>query len=182
MRQQRGADQVIVGDIGQQAGMATRIVVQSVDGAEPHILSRQPRLRIAIVLGLHDVEFKGRVAARKAAHGGWQFLLRLDQLAQIRQRFGRWHVRHRQLVFNPLFRLLERSGHMEDLCAMLNGHHATAGKTAAIAAAIHLVDDGCIEIAAPQEICMQRMHAASLYRGVGRAQCLAQHLAAEHLR
>ena len=46
----------------------------------------------------------------------------------------------------------------------------------AIAAAIHLIDDGTIEIAAAQEIGVQRMHVEAIDRVVRRHQCLTEHL------
>ena len=72
---------------------------------------------------------------------------------------------------------------MEDLLAVLDRGHAAAGEAVAVAAAIDEVDDRRIEVAALQEVGVQRVrHLRASPRCVGRAQRLAEHLAAEHLR
>ena len=69
------------------------------------------------------------------------------------------------------------------LAAVLDRHHPPRGEAAAIAAAIHAVHDGLGEIAASQEIRMQRVHHAAVFDGgARRLQRLAEHLPAEHLR
>jgi hypothetical protein len=92
------------------------------------------------------------------------------------------HRRHVDLVIEPLFHYLEGSRHVEYLLAMLNGHHPAVGKAVAVEAAIHLVHNRRIEIAAPQEISVQRMHHPIGHGGGRGAQGLSQHLAAEYLR
>ena len=78
---------------------------------------------------------------------------------------------------------LERGGHVEDLLAVLDRDDAAAGEALAVAAAIDVVDDGRVEVAAPQKVRVQRMHHAALGdRARCRPQGLAQHLAAEDLR
>ena len=52
----------------------------------------------------------------------------------------------------------------------------------AVAAAIHLIDDGAIEIAAAQEIGMQRMHLETIDRLVRGHQRLTEHLPTVNLR
>ncbi len=47
---------------------------------------------------------------------------------------------------------------------------------------VHLVDNGRIEIAAAQKICVQRVHRAVIRGCGGRHQGLTQHLPAEYLR
>ena len=86
------------------------------------------------------------------------------------------------LVVGPVLLDLERGGHVEDLLAVLDRYDAAAGEAAAVAAAIHLVDDRRVEIAAAQEVRVQRVHEAPLDRAAGRHQRLAEHLSAEHLR
>ena len=80
------------------------------------------------------------------------------------------------------FRRLERGGHVEDLLAVLNGDHTAIGEAMPIEAAVDLVNDRRVVVAAPQEIGVQRVHHARLHRGGCGRQCLAEHLAAEHLR
>ena len=55
-------------------------------------------------------------------------------------------------------------------------------KAAAVAAAVHLVDDRRVEVAAAQEIRVQRMHGAALDGAARGHERLPEHLSAEHLR
>ena len=55
-------------------------------------------------------------------------------------------------------------------------------KLRAVAAAVHLVDDRRIEVAAAQEIRVQRVHGAALDGAAGGRERLPEHLAAEDLR
>src|SRR6202034_4851435 len=71
--------------------------------------------------------------------------------------------------------------HVEDLLAVLYGDHAAVREAVTVEAAIDLVHDRRVAVAAPQEISMQRVHHAPIDRGGGRAQRLAEHLAAKHL-
>ena len=71
---------------------------------------------------------------------------------------------------------------MEDLLAVLDGDDATVRETRAVATAIHFVDDRRVEVAAAQEIGVQRVHQPPLDRSARRLQRLAEHLSAEHLR
>ena len=65
---------------------------------------------------------------------------------------------------------------------MLDRDHAPAGEAAAVAAAVHLEHDRHVEVAAAQEIRVQRVHLPALHRARGGHQRLPEHLAAEHLR
>ncbi len=65
---------------------------------------------------------------------------------------------------------------------MLDRDHAPAGETAAVAAAVHLEHDRHREVAAAQEIGVQRVHLPAFDGARGRDQRLAEHLAPEHLR
>ena len=88
-----------------------------------------------------------------------------------------------ELVLEAGLRLLEGRRAVEDLLAVLDRRDAAAGEAVAVAAAIDEVDDRRVEVAAPQEIGVQRMHhAAGIDRRVGGLQRLAQHLAAVDLR
>jgi hypothetical protein len=77
---------------------------------------------------------------------------------------------------------LEGGGHVEDLLAVLDGDHAAAREALAVAAAVDVIDDGRVAVAAPQKVGMQRVHHASVrHSGGRRPQGLAQHLAAKEL-
>jgi hypothetical protein len=91
-------------------------------------------------------------------------------------------LRHLELVLEPILDHLERGGHVEDLLAVLNRNDTPVREALPVAAAIHLVHDGRVEISAPQEVRMQRMHDTPFHRARGGGQGLTQHLAAEHLR
>ena len=83
------------------------------------------------------------------------------------------------LMLQAVFGDLERRRHREDRLAVLDGHHAPRGEGLAVAAAIHLVDDGHPGIARAQEISVQRVADALVHGARGRDQRLAQDLAAE---
>src|SRR6202162_1660403 len=86
------------------------------------------------------------------------------------------------MLHTPL-RLLERGRHVKDLLAVLDRGDAPAGETVAIAAAVDEVHDRRLEIAALEEIRVQRVrHAIGLDGRVGGLERLAQHLTAKHLR
>ena len=65
---------------------------------------------------------------------------------------------------------------------MLDRDHAPAGEAAAVAAAVHLEHDRHLQVAAAQEVGVQRVHLPALDGARGGDQRLAEHLAAEHLR
>ena len=65
---------------------------------------------------------------------------------------------------------------------MLDRDHAPARETAAVAAAVHLEHDRHLQVAAAQEIGVQRVHLPLLDGARGRDQRLAKHLPAEYLR
>ena len=64
---------------------------------------------------------------------------------------------------------------------MLDGHDPPAGEAAAVAAALHLVDDRRVEVAAAQEVGVQGMHETALDGARCRHQGMPEHLPAEHL-
>ena len=102
---------------------------------------------------------------------------------EVRQFLGRRHRGRRHLVVGPLLLPLERRRQVEDLLAVLDRDDAAVGEARAVAAAVHLVDDRRVEVAAPQEIRVQRMHRAlGLDRAARGHQRLPEHLPAEHLR
>ena len=101
----------------------------------------------------------------------------------MRQLLRLGNLRHGQLMFKAGFRLLERRRAVEDLLAVLDRSHAAAGKAMAVAAAIDEIHDRRVEIAAPEEVRMERMHHAALIdRCVGGLQRLTEHLPAVDLR
>src|ERR1700722_8243519 len=71
---------------------------------------------------------------------------------------------------------------MQNLFAVLGGTHPAARETGAVPGALHLIDDGRRDVAAAQEVGMQRMHRALLDRLAGRAKRLCDDLTAEDLR
>ena len=77
---------------------------------------------------------------------------------------------------------LERRRHVEDLLAVLDRNDAPVREARTVAAAIHFVHDRRIEVAAAQEIGVQRVHDAPLDGARGGHERLAEHLAAEYLR
>ena len=70
---------------------------------------------------------------------------------------------------------------MEYLFAVLNRNHAPVRKAVTVEAAINLVNDRRVEIAAPQKIRVQRVTGAGIDRTVGSNQRLPEHLATEYL-
>src|SRR5690606_37346640 len=106
---------------------------------------------------------------------------RID-IGDVRQAVGSFDLRHRRLVLQAFFRLLERRRQVEDGPAVLDGDHAPHGEAAAVARAVDLVDDGGRDVAAAQEVRVQRMRHASVHRVVRRRQGLAENLPAENLR
>jgi hypothetical protein len=75
----------------------------------------------------------------------------------IRQRFRHRYDGCGKLVIETRLRLLEGRGHVEDLVAVLDRHNSAAREAAAVAAPVDLVDDRRLEVAAPQEIGVQRV-------------------------
>ena len=102
------------------------------------------------------------------------------QLADVLQVLGSGNLRHRDLVLEARFRHLKGRGHVEDLRAVLDRDDAAAAEAAAVAGAVHLVDNRGIHVAPLQEIGVQRVHVAPLHRPARRGQRLPQHLAAEN--
>src|SRR6266702_1731143 len=85
-------------------------------------------------------------------------------------------------MIEALFWNLERRRHVEDLFAVLDRDDAAVGKVATIQAAVHLVHNRRVEIAAAQEVGVQRVHYPVRDRCRSGGQGLSQHLTAEHLR
>ena len=74
----------------------------------------------------------------------------------IRQLLGRRHQRHVDLVIEPLLHDLEGCRHVEDLLAVqADSHDPAIGKAVAVQAAVHLIHNRRVEIAAAQEVGVQ---------------------------
>src|SRR5690606_11836171 len=78
----------------------------------------------------------------------------------------------------PGLRSVERSGHRENRAAVLNGHHPSRRKAAAVAVAVYFVDDRNAGIARPHEVAVQRMGLPAVDRSRRRNKCLADDLPA----
>ena len=183
MRPHRRGDQVIVRHIGQQTLLQQGVIWQHVYSPQPDVLAGRLTRGVCIVDGLHQTELKRYVVAQQATRSRRQLLAQFQgQVVEARQGLGRRAVGHGQLMIEARLGHLKRGGHVEDLFAMLDGDDTTAAEAVAIATAIDLIDDRCGEIAAPQEIGVQRMHDSPLGGGIGGAQRLSQHLTAKDLR
>jgi len=88
-------------------------------------------------------------------------------------------------VFGTILLRLERGRAEEDHAAVLDRGDAADGKAAAVARAVHFVDDRRFDVARTQEIGVQRMRTtaagAAFHRGLRGGQRLSQHLATEHV-
>src|SRR3954470_20925996 len=80
----------------------------------------------------------------------------------------------------PFLVVVERDREHEDLLAVLDRNHAARGEALAVAAAVDLVDDRHLWIAADQKIRMQRMRYTAFDGADGGDQRLPDDLPAEH--
>ncbi len=109
-----------------------------------------------------------------------QFLLPgLQSLEERWQLLGWRDLGHGELVLEPWFGVVERGLEVEDGTPVLNGHHAPGRKGAAVADAVHLVEDGHGGVAGPQEVRVQRVHTPVVHGSSRRHQCLTGDLTAE---
>jgi hypothetical protein len=183
VRQRRRVEQVVVGNVGQQAAVQRLVLRHRAGDPEPDTLFRRAPHRVQEIRRIHRAEFKWPLLAEETLHLFRHLAdeFRID-LAEVAQRLRRRRVRHRGLVIEAGLGGLERCRHGQDRLAVLDRHHAPAGEAAAVAAAVHLEDDRHAEVAAAQEVGVQRVHAAPVH-GPGRGdQGLPQHLPAEDLR
>jgi hypothetical protein len=96
------------------------------------------------------------------------------------QLVGTRHVGHRKLVFETLLLLVKGRGEVEDDLAALSRHHPASGEAAAVADAIHLVQDLGVHRTRSQKVGVQRVDEQLLrYGSRHRRQRLGQHVAAE---
>ena len=140
-----------------------------VDGAEPHLLGRRQALGLDVIGHADGAELERATVLEKAAHFlrqiRQQFLVVALEVAQL---LGRWHVGHAGGVVHAGLVDLERARHVENLLAVLDRNDAPVGEALAVATAIDLVDDRRAEVAAPQEIRVQRVARPPLDGAVGR--------------
>src|SRR6185312_1878475 len=101
---------------------------------------------------LHRAEFERARLLEKAPHPLRQALQKLlRRHAGVRQILRSWHLRRADLVFETVLLDLEGGGHVENLLAVLNRHHAAVGKTMTVETAIDLVDDRSVEVTTAHE-------------------------------
>lgn len=139
--------------------------------------------RIQFVARVHVAELERAAAGQPALYLDRQPLQHLGRQRAVRlDVFRLRHLGHLVLVLGTGFGLLERSRAEEDHLAVLDRGDPAHREAAAITGAVHVIDDGVVDVAGAQEIGVQRMHVATVVdRGLCRRQRLAQHLAAKHV-
>ena len=163
VRHHRGVEQIEIRHVGQQAAVQ-RIVVRQ--------RCRSARNQTCFCGGcgcalrnsrrLHRAEFEGplRTRAGGAARRQMRQSSRGNTPATSGSPSGRRHIGHGDLVIEALLPRPGTSGHVEDLLAVLDRDDAARREMIAVACAVDFIDDRRVEIAAPQEIGMQRVHCA----------------------
>ena len=155
---------------------------------EPDLLERRTLRRIELVARVDRAEFERTHAVQPALHLARQ--LREFVGRELRRGLhvlGHRHVGHRQLMLGAGFGDLERRRHDEDRLAVLDRSHPAHRETAAVAGAVHVVDDRMLDIAGAQEIGVQRMRGAralelvDVQRRLRGRQRLPQHLPTEDI-
>ena len=181
MRQRRRVEEEEIRHVGEQPPVQHFLVRQRSHGAKPDLPLGRGALRVD---ALHRTELERPRLLEEAPHALRQPLEERCRrpLERIRQALRRRYRGHRDLMIEARFAHLERGGHVEDLLAVLDGDDAAVREAVAVEAAIHLIDDGGVAIAAPQEIRVQRVHHARFDGGGRGAQGLPEHLSAEYLR
>ncbi len=106
-------------------------------------------------------------------------LPRLQPLVERREVLGRRDLGHGELVLEPLLGVVERRLEVEDGTPVLNGHHAPRREGAAVADAVHFVEDGHGGVAGAQEVRVQGVHPSVFDGSPSRHQRLAGDLTAE---
>ena len=146
-------------------------------------LERRPLGRVEFVARIDVAELERAGAAEPALELGRE---RGQLFGRQRRRclevFRPRYARHWQLVLDARFVLLERGREVEDRLAVLDRGHPAHREAAAVTGALHVVDDGLVDVTGAQEIGMQGMRRAAVgHRLLRRRQGLAEHLAAEHV-
>ena len=179
MRQQRGAQQAVVGRIGQQGAVQNRVVGHGGAGAQPELGVGRAGGGVQQIDRVHHAVFDGwQLLAAPAC--GQLVGLGLAQRSFGLQAFGWRHGRHLPLVAETAgLGCVERGHHGEDGAALLLRHHAPGGKAAAITHPLDQVVDGLVVVARQQKIRVQGVDGRGGCAARGH-QGLAQHLAAKH--
>ncbi|KAI1691585.1 hypothetical protein DdX_21786 [Ditylenchus destructor] len=160
VRQHRGAQQTVVGGVGQQRAVHHRVVGQRRDGAHPDRALRRGRahLRRDQVLGVDAAVLDAVRLDRLGAPWLGQAVAERDALVQLADEpVGAFHLGHVELVLDAFVHGLERGGHFKNDALLLARHHVAGGEAAAVAHAVDAVLDGRM-LARQQEIGVHGMH------------------------
>ena len=139
--------------------MDTRIIGQRRDRPEPTMRERRSRPLVNPVPPFDRAQFDRPGLEEQVALAG------IGALGKCPAQFGLgWeligpdHLGHRAvLMTEPILKLLERGGEVEDRSALLAGDHAAVGKAAAVKIAVHGKVDLMLFAAGAQEIAVERM-------------------------
>src|SRR5690606_128933 len=175
---------------GKHRRLQMAVVRKGTGHSHPDLLKGRKRIPRRVMLDIDRADFQQALAlpvspyllGHLVAKGGEKRPLWL-------QGFGRRNsLRHGKLMLEARLVDMEGCGKGKDGLTVLDRVHAPSGKAAAVADAVHFVDDGNGGIARQYEIAMQRMHMAiRAHRALRSHQCLPDHLPAEdalpaHLR
>ena len=166
MRQHRGIEQEEIRHVGQQAAMQHLVVA----AARRRRGTRSSLRGAALVAaagnrcGCTGRNSKGRFCSKKRRTRSGRLRQQLRRRrARVRQALRRRHLRHGDLMIEAALGRLERGRHVEDLLRRAEWRRRGAWRRCLPSqAAVDLVDDRRIEIAAAQEVGVQRMHHAAL--------------------
>ena len=180
MRQQRGIEQRHVGGVGEHRLLHDDVVGHRTGGADPDIVERLARLAVHPVVENHGAHLDGA----RPAHPGLAVLRHLvdpllAQLVLVHQRFRAGHFGHVELVLEALSSTWNDAARVKICLPCWIATTRREVKLAAVAGAVHFVEDRNLGIAGAQEIGVEGMADAPLDRAAGGDQRLAQHLPAE---
>ena len=77
------------------------------------------------------------------------------QVREVFQAVRLGNLRHIGLMRQAVLRNLKRRRQVEYRPTVLNGDHASIGKTTAVAGPVNVVNDRCVDVTATQEIAVQ---------------------------
>ena len=143
VRQGSSADQVKIRQISQQRPVHQGVIARVAIEAEPYFLEGRLGYTLQRIVSANPPEFPGAEALQPAAkllRQVHKFLLRHSQI-QVRLIRPR-HVRNFKLVFQPFLPDLERRRQGKNRAPMLDSLYPSRAETAAITAAINVVDNG----------------------------------------
>ncbi len=174
-----GAEQGVVGHVGQHGLVADRVIAQVAKCAKPRLVDGFLRLRVEEVPPLDRLAFQWVVGWRVElvrvflCHGLPVHLVRL-------QFFRRRGIDFEVLVRQAGLLLVKGYRRIENGLAVLLGDDAARGEAPAVADGVDIEHDLLLGIAGAQEVGVHRVgQALLLQRAAGRAERLGQHLAAE---